>query len=54
MKKYCSKEKLKVLNEKEKQLRDGFFRLIIESKAKDVEVIRSLARCLMDFKQIKR
>tara|TARA_Y100000310_G_C20048947_1_gene519649 strand:- start:269 stop:442 length:174 start_codon:yes stop_codon:yes gene_type:complete len=50
---FCSKEKLKVLNPKEQKLKEDIFNFILESKAKDSEVIRALAKVITDFKKIK-
>ena len=51
---FCSKDKLKVLNPKEQKLKQDIFNYILESKAKDSEVIRVLAKVITDFKKIKK
>jgi len=48
-----SKEALKVLNEKEKQLKEDIFNLIVKSKASDLEIVRVLAFLINAFKKIK-
>ena len=50
----CSKEKLKVLNEKEKELKEKIFKVIIDSKATDKEAIRVLAFLINAMKRIKK
>lgn len=53
IKKPTSKEALKTLNEKEKELKEKLMKVIIKSKASNKEVIRVLAFLINSFKKIK-
>ncbi len=46
-----SKDALKTLNEKEKELKEKLMKNIIKSKASNKEVIRVLAWCILKFKR---
>ena len=48
-----TKTALKTLNEKEKELKEKLFEIIIKSKASDKEAIRVLAFLIQKFKNIK-
>lgn len=50
---YCSKEALKVLNEKEQGLKEELMDIIIKSNAKDREVVRVLAFLINKFKNVR-
>jgi len=50
--KLTSKEALKVLNEKEKQLKEDMMKIIINSKAKNIEIVRVLAFLINSFKRL--
>lgn len=47
---YCSKERLKELNTKEKQLKEFIMQLIIATRANKSEVIRVCAVLIHNFK----
>jgi len=49
----ASKEALKELNDKEKQLKEKVFKSIVDSKATDTETIRVLAFLINKFKEAK-
>ena len=47
-------KQLKKLNKKEQELKEHILKIIFESKAKDKEVIRVLAKVINDFKKINK
>ena len=50
--KLTSKESLKVLNEKEKKLKENIMKVIIKSKTSNKDVIRVLAFLINSFKRL--